>query len=74
MERNVKANPAFVPIVKAIIGIVIAIIVIVAVGIPITSQVVESAGIPTTSTTYTIVSLIPLFLGLLALITVVSVF
>jgi len=63
-----------VPIVKAIIGIVIAIIVIVAVGIPITSQVVASAGIPTTSTTYTIVSLIPLFLGLLALITVVSVF
>lgn len=54
-------------LVGQIIGLTIAIIVIVAVSIPITLQVIEDANI-SDPTTETVVSMIPMFLGLAALV------
>ena len=65
MEK-MRANPAEVPIVRTIIGIVVAVIVIVAAAIPVTSQVISDAGL--TGTTLTVVSLVPLFLGIAAFV------
>lgn len=59
-------------LVDAIIELTVAIIVIVAVGIPVTQSVIASANL--TGTTATVVGLIPLFFGLLALVSVASLF
>lgn len=53
-------------IVGQIIGLTIAIIVIVAVSIPVVNEVIEDANL--TGTTATVVGLVPLFLGLAALV------
>lgn len=66
-----KANSGY-ALVGAIIGLTVAIIVIVAVGIPVTQQVITDAGL--NGTTATVVGLVPLFFGLLALVSVASLF
>jgi len=53
-------------VVGQIIGLTIAIIVIVAVSIPVVDQVITDANL--TGTTATVVGLIPMFLGLAALV------
>jgi len=53
-------------LVGQIIGLTIAIIVIVAVSIPVTNEVIDEANL--TGTTATVVGLIPMFLGLAALV------
>ena len=55
-----------------VIGVMIAIIVIVAVALPVVSDVVSSAN--QTGTTATILNLLPLFLGLAALVIVAALF
>ena len=55
-----------------VIGVMIAIIVIVAVALPVVQDVVSDANV--TGTTGTILNLLPLFLGLAALITVAALF
>ncbi len=55
-----------------VIGVMIAIIVIVAVALPVTQDVVDNST--ATGTTATILDLIPLFLGLAALVVVASLF
>lgn len=55
-----------------VIGVMIAIIVIVAVALPVTEDVVNSST--STGTTATILDLLPLFLGLAALVTVAALF
>lgn len=55
-----------------VIGVMIAIIVIVAVALPVTEDVVADSN--TTGTTKTILDLLPLFLGLAALVTVAALF
>jgi uncharacterized protein YacL len=57
-------------IVAGIIGLIVAIIVIVAVGIPITTSVIATANL--TGTTATVVGFLPLFLGLTALVLTVG--
>ena len=66
-----RANKGY-ALVDAIIELTVAIIVIVAVGIPVTQSVIASANL--TGTTATVVGLIPLFFGLLALVSVASLF
>jgi len=56
---------------QGIMGIVIAIILVVAVAIPVTNQVITDANL--TGTTSTVVELIPLLLGVAGLATVVAV-
>jgi hypothetical protein len=53
-----------------VIGVMIAIIVIVAVALPVTEDVVADSN--STGTTATILDLLPLFLGLAALVTVAA--
>jgi len=72
MEKNFKANKGY-ALVGAVIGLVVAIIVIVAVGIPVTQSVIATANI-TDPTTVTVVGLVPLFFGLLALVSVATLF
>ena len=55
---------------SGIMGIVIAIILVVAVAIPVTQQVIDSANL--TGTTSTVVGLIPLLLGVAGLAIVVA--
>lgn len=57
-------------IVSGIVGLVVAIIVIVAVAIPISDGVITAANL--TGTTAIVVAYIPLFLGLVALVLTVS--
>lgn len=57
---------------SAVIGAMIAIIVIVAVALPVTESVVNDST--STGTTATILDLLPLFLGLAALVTVAALF
>jgi hypothetical protein len=71
IEKEYVANKGY-ALVGAIIGLVVAIIVIVAVGIPVTQSVISSANL--TGTTATVVGLVPLFFGLLALVSVASLF
>ena len=56
----------------AVIGVMIAIIVIVAVALPVTEDVVNSSS--SSGTTKTILDLLPLFLGLAALVVVAALF
>lgn len=58
--------------VGVVIGVMIAIIVIVAVALPVTEDVINSST--STGTTATILDLLPLFLGLAALVTVAALF
>jgi hypothetical protein len=67
MGKRGLAGPAGV-----IIGVMIAIIVIVAVALPVTEDVVDNST--STGTTATILDLLPLFLGLAALVTVAALF
>lgn len=67
-----KANKAATGLVGAVIGLVVAIIVIVAVGIPVTTQVITDSNL--TGITATVVNLVPLFFGLLALVSVAALF
>jgi cadmium resistance protein CadD (predicted permease) len=53
-------------VVGQIIGLMIAIVVLVAVAIPVVTDVIDEANL--TGTTATVVGLIPLFLGLAALV------
>lgn len=55
-----------------VIGVMIAIIVIVAVALPVTEDVIAQST--STGTTATILDLLPLFLGLAALVTVAALF
>lgn len=55
-----------------VVGAMVAIIVIVAMAIPVTTDVIENQAF--TGTLKTVVDLIPLFLGLAALITVAAIF
>jgi len=55
-----------------VIGVMIAVIVIVAVALPVTEDVVTASN--STGTTATILDLLPLFLGLAALVTVAALF
>lgn len=56
----------------AVIGVMVAIIVIVAVALPVTEDIVNSST--STGTTATILDLLPLFIGLAALVTVAALF
>jgi hypothetical protein len=58
-------------LVQGLIGVLVAVIIGVAVAIPVTQQVITDANL--TGTTATIVSLIPLFIGLTILIATVGV-
>ena len=69
IEKKYKDNSGQ-SIVSGIIGLVVAIIVIVAVGIPITEQTIAAANL--TGTTATVVGFLPLFLGLTALVLTVG--
>ncbi len=71
IEKSYKANKGY-ALVGAIIGLVVGVIVIVAVGIPVSQSVITAANL--TGTTATVVDLIPLFFGLLALVSVASLF
>jgi protein-S-isoprenylcysteine O-methyltransferase Ste14 len=68
LKRNVQKESGYNKgaLVGQIIGLTIAIIVIVAVSIPVVNQVVDDANL--TGTTATVVGLIPMFLGLAALV------
>lgn len=55
-----------------VIGVMVAIIVIVAVALPVTEDIINSST--STGTTATILNLLPLFLGLAALVTVAALF
>lgn len=67
LNRKGLAGPAGV-----VIGVMISIIVIVAVALPVTEDVVAQST--STGTTNTILDLLPLFLGLAALVTVAALF
>lgn len=55
-----------------VIGVMVSIIVIVAVALPVTEDIINSST--STGTTATILDLLPLFLGLAALVTVAALF
>jgi Tfp pilus assembly major pilin PilA len=67
MSRKGMAGPA-----GTVIAVMIAIIVIVAVALPVVQDVVNDSS--ATGTTATILDLLPLFLGLAALVTVAALF
>jgi competence protein ComGC len=69
VEKEYRENSGF-TVVSGIVGLVVAIIVIVAVAIPITDQVITAANL--TGTTAVVVAYIPLFLGLVALVLTIS--
>lgn len=64
IRKESKCNKG--AVVGQIIGLMIAIVVLVAVAIPVTTQVITDANL--SGTTATVVNLIPLFLGLAALV------
>ena len=57
---------------STIIGVIIAVIVLVAAGIPVVVDVVNNVSPTVSGTTATILNLLPLFLGLAALVLVAS--
>lgn len=67
MSRKGMAGPA-----GTVIAVMISIIVIVAVALPVVTDVVSQSN--ATGTTSTILNLLPLFLGLAALVTVAALF
>ncbi|MDD3906564.1 MAG: hypothetical protein PHS46_08625 [Candidatus Omnitrophica bacterium] len=71
MEKTYVANKGA-GMVSTIIGLVVAIIVLVAVAIPVTTEIIDSANL--TGTTATVVGLMPLFLGLLGLLMVAALY
>jgi len=64
IEKNYGMNEG--ALVGQVIGLTIAIIVIVAVSIPVVTQAIDNANL--TGTTATVVGMIPMFLGLAALV------
>jgi protein-S-isoprenylcysteine O-methyltransferase Ste14 len=65
LERKVQKDTRG-QLVGQVIGLTIAIIVIVAVSIPVVNQVIDDANL--NGTTATVVGLVPMFLGLAALV------